>query len=44
MVQFRSLIVQAYAKVDFREVYKIMQSGPKDIERFIDSIGTYCRL
>lgn len=33
MVRFRNLTVHAYAKIDYRKVYDVMQSGPQDIER-----------
>ncbi len=44
MVRFRNLTVHAYAKVDYRQVYEVMKNGPKDIERYIESIATFCKL
>lgn len=44
MGRFRNLIVHGYARIDVREVYKIMQSGPANIEKFVDAFVTYCKL
>jgi uncharacterized protein YutE (UPF0331/DUF86 family) len=44
MMRFRNLTVQAYAKIDYQQVYDVMQNGQKDIERYIESIATFCKL
>lgn len=44
MVRFRNLTVHAYAKIDYQQVYNILQSGPQDLERYIDAIVAYCKL
>jgi len=44
MIRFRNLIVHAYAKIDYRKVYEAMQTGPKDIEQYLDSIAVFCKL
>ena len=44
MGRFRNLIVHGYARIDVREVYKIMQAGPANIEKFVDAFVTYCKL
>lgn len=44
MVRFRNLTVHAYAKIDYRKVYDVMQSGPQDIERYIDFVAAFCKL
>ena len=44
MIRFRNLIVHAYAKIDYRKVYEVMQNGPKDIERYIDCVAAFCKL
>jgi uncharacterized protein YutE (UPF0331/DUF86 family) len=44
MVRFRNLIVHTYAKIDYQQVFDIMQNGPKVIESYIDAVGTFCKL
>jgi len=44
IVRFRNLTVHAYAQIDYRQVFDIMQNGPQDIERYIDSIAAFCKL
>lgn len=44
LIRFRNLTVHAYAKIDYRQVHHIMQNDPKDIERYIDAVGTFCKL
>jgi uncharacterized protein YutE (UPF0331/DUF86 family) len=44
MIRFRNLMVQAYAKTDYRQVYSIMKAGIQAIERYIDAIAAYCKL
>lgn len=44
MGRFRNLIVHGYARVDMREVHKIMKSGPADIEKYIDAFVAFCKL
>jgi len=42
--RFRNLIVHGYARDDMREVYKIVQSGPANIEKFVDAFVAFCKL
>jgi uncharacterized protein YutE (UPF0331/DUF86 family) len=44
MIRFRNLTVHAYAKIDYRQVYEVMQNGPQDIERYIDAVASFCKL
>jgi len=44
MGRFRNLIVHGYARVDMREVYKIMHTGPANIEKFIAAFAAFCKL
>jgi len=44
MIRFRNLTVHAYAKIDYRQVYEVMQSGPQAIEQYLDSIAAFCKL
>ena len=44
MIRFRNLLVHAYARIDYRQVYEVMQSRPQDIERYIDSLAAFCKL
>jgi len=44
MGRFRNLLVHGYARVDHREVYKIMQTGQRDIEKYVESIGDFCKI
>jgi len=44
MVRFRNLTVHAYARIDYRQVYDVMQKGLKDIEHYTDAIATFCKL
>lgn len=44
MGRFRNLVVHGYARVDMREVYKIMSTGPESIEKFVEAFAEYCKL
>lgn len=44
MVRFRNLVVHGYSKIDYRQVFDVMQNGPKDIERYIETVATFCKL
>jgi uncharacterized protein YutE (UPF0331/DUF86 family) len=44
MIRFRNLIVHAYAKIDYRKVYEVMQTGPQDIECYLDYVATFCKI
>jgi len=44
MIRFRNLTVHAYAKIDYRQVYDVMQNGPKDIERYMDAVAAFYKL
>ena len=44
MGRFRNLLVHGYARVDHREVHRIMQAGVRDIERYVESIVDYCKI
>lgn len=41
MARFRNLIVHLYAKVDDREVYRVMQEHLEDFDRYLSSVGRY---
>ena len=44
MVRFRNLTVHAYAKIDHHKIYEVVQTGPKDIERYLDYVVAFCKL
>ncbi len=44
MGRFRNLLVHGYARVDHRELYKIMKTGLRDIEKYVESIIDYFKI
>jgi len=44
MIGFRNRLAHEYGKIDFDEVYEIMQNHLPDIEKYIESIVTFAKL
>lgn len=44
MIGFRNRLAHEYAKIDFEEVYKIMQKHLPDIEKYIDAILSFSKI
>ena len=44
MIGFRNRLAHEYGKIDFEQVYRIMQNHLPDIEKFIDAIRSFAKL